>query len=213
MKTFENSKSLFRSTLITAALAAGLGANGMVMADTGDTAAAPQPHSDGMVATITDTAITAKVKARYLGDDRLKNSDIKVTTTNGVVTLSGTATNSDAKSAAVELATGVEGVKSVDAMDLGSPTASTGTEPKAQQVAMHAERAVSDSWITTKVKSELLADSVSKGFDVNVTTKHGVVMLSGSLANNDAIDHVKDIASKVDGVKSVDTSGLTTKST
>ena len=62
-------------------------------------------------------------------------------------------------------------------------------------------------------QSELLADSVSKGFDVNVTTKHGVVMLSGSLANNDAIDHVKDIASKVDGVKSVDTSGLTTKST
>jgi hyperosmotically inducible protein len=203
---------MFRSTLITAALAAGLGVTGTVMADTSDTAAAPQPHSDGMVATITDTAITAKVKARYMGDDRLKNSDIKVTTTNGVVSLSGTAANSDAKSAAVELATGVEGVKSVDAMDLGSPTASTGMEPKAEKVAMHTKRAVSDSWITTKVKSELLADSVSKGFDVSVTTKHGVVMLSGNLANNDAIDHVKDVASKVDGVKSVDTSGLTTKS-
>lgn len=213
MKAFENSKSLFRSTLITAALAAGLGVTGTVMADTGDTAAAPQPHSDGVVATITDTAITAKVKARYLGDDRLKNSDIKVNTTNGVVTLSGTVANSDSKSAAVELATGVDGVKSVDAMDLGSPTASTGIEPKAEKVAMHTKRAVSDSWITTKVKSELLADSVSKGFDVSVTTKHGVVMLSGNLANNDAIDHVKDVASKVDGVKSVDTSGLTAKST
>jgi hyperosmotically inducible protein len=212
MKSFENSRTMFRSTLITAALAAGLGVTGTVMADTSDTAAAPQPHSDGMVATITDTAITAKVKARYMGDDRLKNSDIKVTTTNGVVSLSGTAANSDAKSAAVELATGVEGVKSVDAMDLGSPTASTGMEPKAEKVAMHTKRAVSDSWITTKVKSELLADSVSKGFDVSVTTKHGVVMLSGNLANNDAIDHVKDVASKVDGVKSVDTSGLTTKS-
>lgn len=212
MKTFENSKSLFRSTLITAALAAGMGVNGTVMAATGDTAAAPQPHSDGMVATITDTAITAKVKAAYLGDDRLKGSDIKVTTTNGVVTLSGTAVNSDSKSAAVELAKGVDGVKNVDALDLGSPTASNSMEPRAHQVAMHTERAVSDSWITTKVKSELLADSVSKGFDVNVTTKNGVVMLSGNLANNDAIDHVKDIASKVDGVKSVDTSGLTAKS-
>jgi hyperosmotically inducible protein len=212
MKTFENSKSLFRSTLITAALAAGLGVNGAAIADTGDTAAAPQPHSDGMVATITDTAITAKVKARYLGDDRLKNSDIKVTTTNGVVSLSGTVASSDSKTAAVELATGVEGVKSVDAIDLSSPTASTGMEPKAHQVAMHTERAVSDSVITAKVKSELLADSVSKGFEVSVTTKQGVVMLSGNLANNDAIDHVKDVASKVDGVKSVDTSGLSVKS-
>jgi len=189
-----------------------MGVTGTVIADTGDTAAAPQPHSDGMVATITDTAITAKVKARYLGDDRLKNSDIKVITTNGVVTLSGTVASSDSKSAAVELAKGVDGVKSVDAIDLGSPTASTSMEPKAEQVAMHTQRAVSDSWITTKVKSELLADSVSKGFEVSVTTKHGVVTLSGNLASNDAIDHVKDVAAKVDGVKSVDTSGLSVKS-
>lgn len=212
MNAFENSKSLFRTTLITAALAAGLGLNGAAIADTGDTAAAPQPHSDGMVATVTDTAITAKVKARYLGDERLKDSDIKVTTTNGVVTLSGTVANSDSKSAAVDLAKSVDGVKSVDAMDLGSPTASTSMGAKADKVAMHTKRTVSDSWITTKVKSELLADSVSKGFDVSVKTKNGVVMLSGNLANNDAIDHVKDVAAKVDGVKSVDTSGLSVKS-
>ena len=68
---------------------------------------------------------------------------------------------------------------------------------------------MSDSWITTKVKSEILADSVSKGFDVSVETIHGVVVLKGALANQDAVDHVKDIAEKVDGVKSVDTSALT----
>jgi hyperosmotically inducible protein len=68
---------------------------------------------------------------------------------------------------------------------------------------------VSDSWITTKVKSELLADNVSKGFDVSVETTDGVVVLKGALANRDAIDHVKDVAGKVKGVKSVDTSGLT----
>lgn len=32
-------------------------------------------------------AIAAKVKAKMMGDDRLKKSDIDVTTTNGVVTL------------------------------------------------------------------------------------------------------------------------------
>ena len=62
---------------------------------------------------------------------------------------------------------------------------------------------MSDSWITTKVKSEILADSVSKGLNVSVKTIHGVVVLKGALANQDAIDHVKDTAEKVKGVKSV----------
>jgi hyperosmotically inducible protein len=53
------------------------------------------------------------------------------------------------------------------------------------------------------------ADSVSKGFGVSVKTIHGVVVLKGALANQEAIDHVKDIAEKVEGVKRVDTSGLT----
>jgi hyperosmotically inducible protein len=207
MKTFENPKWLFRSTLIAAALAAGMGVSGASVAAT-DEAAAPQPHSDGVVAALSDTAITATVKARYLGDDRLKDAQIKVTTTNGVVTLAGTVASAESKTAAIEIATGVEGVKSVDAIDLASATANVTLAPAAQQVAKSTERVISDSVITAKVKSELLADSVSKGFDVSVTTKHGVVMLSGNLANPDAIDHVKDIAGKVDGVKSVDTSRL-----
>jgi hyperosmotically inducible protein len=74
--------------------------------------------------------------------------------------------------------------------------------------ASKAERAVSDSWITTKVKSEILANSVSKAFNVSVKTKHGVVLLKGKLPSQDAIDLVKMIAEKVKGVKSVDVSGL-----
>ena len=69
---------------------------------------------------------------------------------------------------------------------------------------------VDDSWITTKVKSELLADSMTKGLDINVKTSNGVVALSGTVSNDDAADHVKDIARKVKGVKSVDASGLKT---
>jgi hyperosmotically inducible protein len=53
-----------------------------------------------------------------------------------------------------------------------------------------------------------MANSLTKGFDVSVKTTHGVVVLSGALANQDAIDHVKDIAAKVKGVKSVDTSAI-----
>jgi hyperosmotically inducible protein len=207
MKTFENRRSLFRTTLVAAALAAGLGATGPSLADTGATAD-PLPHSDSVGAAISDASITAVVKARYLSEERLKSSQISVTTTNGVVTLTGTAGSSEEKSAAVEVAKGVEGVRGVDAADLSIPTGAVIVPPAAKQMAKTTERAVSDSVITAKIKSELLADSMSKGLDVSVTTKHGVVMLSGKLANPDAIDHVKDIAERVAGVKSVDTSRL-----
>lgn len=83
---------------------------------------------------------------------------------------------------------------------------STATAPS--KAASNAERVVSDSWITTKVKSEILAHSVSKAFKVSVKTKRGVVSLTGKLPNQDAIDLVKMIAEKVKGVKSVDVSGL-----
>ncbi len=162
----------------------------------------PQPHSDGVGATINDSAITVKVKAKLMGDHRLKKAEISVMTTNGVVTLDGSANDAKVKSEAERLAMSIEGVKSVD-NNLKVP----GDNKQVAKV----ERAISDSWITTKVKSEMLADSASKGFKVSVTTKHGVVILKGELANQDAIDHVKNIAAKVDGVKSVDTKALTIK--
>ena len=70
------------------------------------------------------------------------------------------------------------------------------------------ERVASDSWITTKIKSELMANSVTKGFDVHVKTLHGTATLTGKLPTQDAIDQVKTTAQKVQGVKDVDTSGL-----
>jgi len=85
-----------------------------------------------------------------------------------------------------------------------TPEAPTSMEKTEKNV----EKAVSDSWITTKVKSEILANSVSKGFKVNVKTKAGVVTLKGKLPTQDSIDLVKMIAEKVKGVKSVDVSGL-----
>ncbi len=86
--------------------------------------------------------------------------------------------------------------------------ASNDTPSAPARAASKAERAVSDSWITTKVKSEILANSVSKAFKVGVKTKNGAVTLKGKLPTQDAVDLVKMIAEKVKGVKSVDTTGL-----
>jgi len=86
--------------------------------------------------------------------------------------------------------------------------ASDDTATAPSKAASNAERVVTDSWITTKVKSEILANSVSKAFKVSVKTKHGAVSLKGKLPSQDAIDQVKMIAEKVKGVKSVDVSGI-----
>jgi len=190
-----------RRALTTIGAAAGLGLCLLANAASSDTA--PTAHSDSVGAAISDSAITTKVKANFLGDERLKGSHIKVTTTNGVVTLTGSATGADSKAAAEDIAKDVDGVKSVDD-ELTSPS-SSGSMHKA---VAKTERVGSDSWITTKVKSEIMSDSVSKGFKVSVKTVNGVVMLSGVLPNDDAVAHVKDLAEKVEGVKSVKTSQL-----
>jgi|SRR5579885_733278 len=166
----------------------------------------PTAHSDSVGAAISDTDITAKVKLKLAGEKGLKGSDISVTTTNAVVTLTGTAASSDAKDEAERLTKEVKGVKDVDD-ELKTPSSSeTGAKTKA--VASDVKHEVSDSWITTKVKSELLADSLTKGFDIKVVTTKGVVVLSGKLPNEDAVKRSKEIAEKVDGVKSVNTKDL-----
>jgi hyperosmotically inducible protein len=199
MNTFSRSLVL-RRTVAALCLAGGLS---LSLADVAYCVDAPTAHSDSAGAAVSDSAITVKVKAKLMDDSTVKSSHIKVVTTNGVVTLTGSMLTAESKSAAVELARSVDGVKSVD----DELTTGTGTGSM-HRAAAKTQTEGSDSWITTKVKSDITADSMSKGFDVHVETMHGVVMLRGTLANKDAVSHVKDLAERVKGVKSVDTSGL-----
>ena len=169
------------------------------------------PHSDGVGAAISDTGITAQVKAKMLGNDTFKGSDISVTTTNGVVTLTGSAASMNARSEAARMAKAVDGVKSVD-NQLVTSGGSHNTQVAKADI-QKTERVGSDAWITTKVKSTLIADDVGRGLKLNVTTKNGVVNLDGTVPNMDARDHVKDLASHIDGVKSVNTAELRVQST
>lgn len=197
-------KNMFRLSVMAVALTAALGA-GIPAAAIAEEVER-KAHSDGIVAIVNDTAITAKVKGKLMGEGSLKTSSIDVVTTNGVVTLEGAASNQDAKSLAGDLARTIDGVKSVD-NKLVTYSGSK-TEAKAKNAVATSRRVMSDTWITTKVKSQVLADSVSKGFEINVDTRDGVVVLKGVLVSQAAIDHVKDIAAKVEGVKSVDVSAL-----
>ncbi|QCO68501.1 BON domain-containing protein [Luteimonas yindakuii] len=75
------------------------------------------------------------------------------------------------------------------------------------------DQPVNDTWITTKVKSSLLADSDVAGMDIRVVTNNGVVGLSGNVESQAQADRAKQIAQDIEGVSRVDDSGLTVGST
>jgi hyperosmotically inducible protein len=62
---------------------------------------------------------------------------------------------------------------------------------------------IDDSVITTKVKSQLMADDFLKSFQISVETFKGVVQLSGFVNTQAASDKAGQIASSVNGVRSV----------
>lgn len=188
--------------LPVASLAVLLGASTAVMAET-----SAKPKSADTATAIADAAITVKVKAKFMGDDRLKGTDISVITANGVVSLTGNATSSEAKAAAEEMTRQVEGVRNVDNLIVAPSVVGTITKD-VKKAAHKTERVASDSWITTKVKSTLLADKVTKGLKISVNTTNRVVVLAGSVETQEAFDQAVTLAKQVKGVESVDSSGL-----
>jgi hyperosmotically inducible protein len=61
----------------------------------------------------------------------------------------------------------------------------------------------SDSWITTKVKSDLALEKDVRATHIHVKTVDGVVTLSGTAKSQAEADHAVEIANKIEGVKSV----------
>jgi osmotically-inducible protein OsmY len=61
----------------------------------------------------------------------------------------------------------------------------------------------SDSWITTKIKSELLGDKVVSGFSIHVETVDGRVYLQGIVESSEQRYRAKDIARNISGVTAI----------
>nr|WP_238995923.1 BON domain-containing protein [Azotobacter chroococcum] len=71
-----------------------------------------------------------------------------------------------------------------------------------------AEDAVSDTWITSKVKSTFLADSDLDGMDIKVETNQGVVSLSGTVGSQAEKDLAIQKTMSIKGVKDVSADAL-----
>jgi hyperosmotically inducible protein len=71
-----------------------------------------------------------------------------------------------------------------------------------------AEEAVSDTWITGKVKSALVGDASLSGLDIKVETNKGVVSLSGQVGSDAERDLAIAKTKEIKGVVAVSADGL-----
>ena len=138
---------------------------------------------------VSDSWITSKTKIALFADERVKGREVKVETQNGVVHLRGKVDSNEAKTAAADVAKGIDGVKSVK-NDL-------------QVVAPSARKAVdaNDKDIAKAVESKVHRDTQLKKVDVRADS--GVVTLSGEVPSIGASAKASEMARSVPGVKSV----------
>ena len=153
-----------------------------------------------------DATTTATVKSKLLWNRNTEGLDINVTTRDGVVTLEGR-TDSEASSELAErLARNTDGVRQVD--NKLSVSAEGGTADRARAQANQAGGAISDAWITSKVKSSFLFSSNLDGLDISVETKNGQVTLSGQVANDAEKSLAVETAENIRGVRGVNADAL-----
>ena len=77
--------------------------------------------------------------------------------------------------------------------------------------AKSSEQPVTDTWITTKVKTELATTEGIKSGDISVTTKNGLVTLSGTVSSKAQVQKSVAVAKAIKGVRDVDASALSSR--
>jgi osmotically-inducible protein OsmY len=134
-----------------------------------------------------DTWIRMKVQTALVFHSNVSASKTEVSVKNGVVTLKGEAESSAKKELTTQYAKKVEGVKSVINNMKLSKSETMGEK-------------MDDASITAQVKMTLLLHASTSAIRTNVTTKDGVVMVSGKAQNAAEVDLVTKLVEDVDGV-------------
>ncbi len=146
-----------------------------------------------MPAVNTDAWLTAKVKTMLLFH-RNVSAMTDVDTTNGIVTLKGKATSQAQLDLTTELVKDVDGVKGVkNEMTVG----------KIAQKKQSVGGEIDDASITAQVKMTLLYHRSTSAINTSVTTKSGVVTLTGKAKNAAEKDLAAKYVNDVNGVKGV----------
>lgn len=139
---------------------------------------------------VDDTKIELQATLELMKDDGIsKHTNINVVSYNGHVLLVGQSPNQFLIDNANKIIAALAGVKEVhNQIKIGTP-ASLSTKSM-------------DTWITTKVKSNLLTDEVVQGHLIKVVTENKEVYLMG-IVDAEQANKAAEIASKVNGVTQV----------
>lgn len=135
-----------------------------------------------------DDRIESSAKESYIYKTYLKDDDIKINSTDGVVTLTGNVADENHKSLAEETVANLPGVTKVD--------------NQLQAKVIQPVKA-SDEWIALKVKGALLFHRNVSATRTYVDAKDGVVTLSGTAYSQSEKDLATEYAQDVEGVKDV----------
>ena len=152
------------------------------------TKAATDPRTVGTQ--VDDSTLELRVNSALSKDEQIKKqARINVTAYQGKVLLVGQAPTTDLSSRAKQIAMGVDGATEVyNEIRQGQPIG-MGT-------------AASDTWITSKVRTQLLSSDQVKSSNVKVTTENGEVFLLGLVTDREG-RAAADIASRVSGERVV----------
>ncbi|MFZ3153233.1 BON domain-containing protein [Pseudomonas sp.] len=187
-----------------------LGIDGVTQVDnqlTLDPAFAPKASTQPSLAQrFDDATLAATVKSKLLWNSNTEGLDIKVNAANGMLSLTGTAQSAEAKELAGRLAANTDGVREVN--NQLSVRATDSTAAKAQNAADDAGLAISDAWITSKVKSSFIYSRNLDGLGISVDTQKGVVSLSGNVLSNAEKQLAIETARNIRGVRSVNADAL-----
>jgi hyperosmotically inducible periplasmic protein len=157
---------------------------------------------------IDDATITTEVKSKLLWSKHVSGLTTDVDTKAGKVILMGSADSPAAKELATRLAMNTHGVVSVDnqlVVKNAKPMITAATKSASHEAGTD----MSDTWITTKVKSTFMYSSNVNGSDISVNTKNGIVTLSGKVDSGAERALAIEFAENVRGVKSVESKALT----
>ena len=140
---------------------------------------------------VDDAAITTKVKAALVGEKDVNALKVHVKTYDGTVQLNGRVETADQKANAEAAASKVEGVKSVkNNLTVGEYHHGAG-------------KMMDDTAITAKVKAAFAGSPVVKATQIGVTTKGGVVTLSGFADTAESKAEAERLAGEVSHVSKV----------
>lgn len=138
-------------------------------------------------ASATEDSIKASAEDTYVFKTYLDEDDIKITSKDGAVTLTGTVVEESHKALAEETLAGLPEVKSVD-----NQLVVKGDSPTEKP----------DAWLSTKVKTTLLFHRNVSAL-TSVDTKDGIVTLKGEAESQAQKDLTGEYAKDVEGVKEV----------